>query len=536
MVVRVLPSSRGDVYSNTGSAGQLVKYLEHEAREEKREDRAIFFNLSQDRIRGEVVQQHLDTNVKGLRAKEARFHSIVIAPSQDELTHIKDDPEKLKQYTRKVMENYASNFHSRTGKTLTGDDLVWYATVHTSRRHRNQDEEVQSGLARNRQEKGGAQTHIHVVVSARDKRMHRTLHPDSGPKQFNYRAWLQNNNRDFTQQFGYHKLLTEEEQRQRLDKQLSRIDRAGLMLDRDVLASVGQQQKYGSRFWQTLNRLEREVRTGNVFTLNQAYERLQAGDNPNRLEKQLGRLDQLGLPLDQKLMNSIAKQQRYSSGFWKALTTLEDETRQGIVQTPGLAYERLRQAELQQRLDRQLNRLDRAGLLLDRNSINSIAQEQRYSAKFWRTLSGLESEARQGWQPTYNQIYARFTPKQERTSGGAKRDHVNDSRPPASDNRVSLNRGGSRPRPTPENYEISNGTTAGSPVPESGNRAPVANGLPQNEEGRGGAYRLPTLSTRPLQPVNLKPLLAALSFDSLPQEGGQAKNRDDFKRKRRRRR
>lgn len=290
MVIRVLPASRGGIYSNIGSAHFLVNYLEHEAREEKQSERvpvgnrtpgrAIFFDGQREDIKAEEVQERIDENVRGVQKGKPLFHSLVISPSQDELRHLNDDPDKLKTYTRQVMENYAGNFTQKRQGSLTSNDLVWYATIHRSRRYSGLDDAVQTGQAQSRQRKEGEQTHIHVIVSARDRTMSRSLHPDAGSSRFNYKAWLQKNRRDFEQGFGYKAVVTEKQHQERLDKQIARLERAGLSLDRERVTIIGQHHAYSTDFWKGMNQVERGVKQGNIFTTNQAYERLNAATEP----------------------------------------------------------------------------------------------------------------------------------------------------------------------------------------------------------------------------------------------------------------
>lgn len=304
MIVRVLPASKGGIYSNSGSSSFLVNYLQHEAREEKEPDRAIFFNQQQEGITADEVQERIDANVQGLQKGKPHFHSLVISPSQDELHHLEEDPEKLKAYTRQVMDNYAANFGGKRQKTLTGDDLIWYATIHRSRHYSGLDEAVQTGEALPRQRKEGEQTHIHVIVSARDKTMSRSLHPDVGPGRFNYQSWLAKNGRDFEKTYGYNTVVTEAQHQKRLDKQLDRLDRAGLTLDRDRIQTVGQHNQYSARFWKGMGQVEKEVKQGNIFTANQAYERLhQATESkPKNSRSRVGEEPalQLSVPTDRQ--------------------------------------------------------------------------------------------------------------------------------------------------------------------------------------------------------------------------------------------
>ena len=274
MVIRVLPASKGGIYSNVGSSQFLVNYLEHEVREEKREDNAIFFDQSREGIKAGEVQKCIDTNVQGLQKDKPGFHSLVISPSQDELRHLDNDPEKLKAYTRQVMENYAANFTDKRQRSLKSDDLVWFATVHNNRQYSGLDDAVQIGAAQPRQPKEGEQTHVHVIVSARNKTMSRSLHPDAGSRRFNYQNWLAKNQQGFERAFGYKQITTDVQYQQRLEKQVDRLNRAGLSLDKAQITTIGRHHAYSTEFWKGMNQLERGVKQGNIFTANQAYERL----------------------------------------------------------------------------------------------------------------------------------------------------------------------------------------------------------------------------------------------------------------------
>jgi len=274
MVIRVLPASKGGIYTNTGTSQALVNYLEHEAREDRDPQRSIFFNQIREGIDSQEVREHIDANVKGLRKNKPHFHSLVISPSREELRHLKGDEAKLKSYTRQVMDNYAQNFKSRHLVQLEEKDVVWYATVHKNRQYSGLDEEVQTGQVQPKQKKEGEQTHIHVIVSARDKTMSRSLHPDSGSRQFNYNAWLTKSKKDFEQSFGYKAEVTEAQQRLRLDKQVNRLERGGLLLDREQMHDMGRSQNYSPDFWKKMKEVERGARKGDIFTPRQAYERL----------------------------------------------------------------------------------------------------------------------------------------------------------------------------------------------------------------------------------------------------------------------
>ena len=228
------------------------------------------------------MQGHIDSNIKGVRKEKPHFHSLVISPSREELSLLEGDERHLKDYTRQVMENYAANFKDRHQKPVKGEEVVWYATIHRNRHYSGLDDEVQTGEAKPRQKKEGEQTHIHVIVSARDQTMSRSLHPDSGSRRFNYDAWLTKNREDFNQSFGYKPVVTESQHQQRLEKQINRLERGGLLLDRDQTMDLGRSQNYSPEFWKRMKEVERGAKRGDIFTPRQAYERLI--ENPDSKE------------------------------------------------------------------------------------------------------------------------------------------------------------------------------------------------------------------------------------------------------------
>jgi len=179
MYIKVIhPKTNGkNAYSNTGSARQATNYLEGEAK--KVGEQAVFFNSEKDGMTGDKAVALIDDNRKGLRKDDMKFYSLVISPSQEELAHIGNDPVRLKAYTQDVMHAYAKNFNLKDGKKLAAKDLVWVATQHNERIARGTDEGP-TGV-----KKEGLQTHIHIMVSARDKEQKSTLNPLGTPQRFN---------------------------------------------------------------------------------------------------------------------------------------------------------------------------------------------------------------------------------------------------------------------------------------------------------------------------------------------------------------
>lgn len=152
--IQTSPLSSG----NTGSCKSLVQYLEKE-NEQKLYDKEFFFSQSKECVLSHEVIQQIDSNKQGLRKDEAKFYSIVIAPSEKELEHIGNSQEALKIYTRLVMEAYAENFN----KGLKGENLLWFAKIEHERAYKGLDEIPEDKKQGDLKE--GLQTHIHVVVS-----------------------------------------------------------------------------------------------------------------------------------------------------------------------------------------------------------------------------------------------------------------------------------------------------------------------------------------------------------------------------------
>lgn len=196
------PIKHGNIsYNNKGSAARLGNYLNKEP--SSKQEKGIFFNAQGDFDKKQMIES-IDNNVKGLTSKDDKFHSLVVAPSAKELEHIGNDQSKLKAFTIACMEKYAANFNISSGKKLTEKDLVWYATIHQNRAYKGTDLEVLNGEKKSGDLKEGLQTHIHVVVSARDSEQKITLNPNTSNKnRFKMTAWFEANQWQFNQQFDF---------------------------------------------------------------------------------------------------------------------------------------------------------------------------------------------------------------------------------------------------------------------------------------------------------------------------------------------
>jgi hypothetical protein len=177
--------------------------------------------------------------------------------------------ERLQHYTRQVMENYAAGFKLPDGKTLKGEELVWFATFHYGRVHKGSDQAVQEGLARPGQRKGGEQTHVHVVVSRLDCSRQYSLSPTSSKATFSVQDWQGQNARDFSRMFSYGKQTyfakedgKEQSLRQRLAKIIEGrgIDPAYLNVDRVV--GLARERQFNWKFYRNLSVLENALAKG----------------------------------------------------------------------------------------------------------------------------------------------------------------------------------------------------------------------------------------------------------------------------------
>lgn len=173
--INITSSSSG---SNAGSCGQLVEYLEKENNRQaallKAESKAeLWFNQGRDDLRPHEVRQGIDANTAKLKQSEAKFYLVNISPSQKELQHIGNDPQKLKEYARSVMAEYAANFQ----KGLGPDDVKWYCKVEYNRGYKWTDLEVKHGLNQRGEAKAGNQMHVQIIVSRKDSQNQRLLSP-----------------------------------------------------------------------------------------------------------------------------------------------------------------------------------------------------------------------------------------------------------------------------------------------------------------------------------------------------------------------
>lgn len=290
MYVKVInPATHGKTaYNNSGSSAQTLNYLKQEAGKDGKE--AAFFGAEKDGLSAAELMQNIDNNVKGLRADDAKFYSLVISPSSDELAHIGNSEAKLKAYTREVMEHYAENFKLKNGRSLDSENLVWGATIHQDRSYRGTDPEVNAGTAKAGEKRPGLQTHIHIIVSARDAEQKITLNPTGRRDRFNLVEWQKVAGKQFENQFGYTAQEREKVQQKQRDasRDAARAAKIGerveginklvpkeQQLDPQRVQKIAEAREYDKSFYRMLSRVEGRAREG--LPIDNAYQLLSTG-------------------------------------------------------------------------------------------------------------------------------------------------------------------------------------------------------------------------------------------------------------------
>ncbi len=138
MYIAISKQHHGENFSS--SVRDFVNYLEKENEEMKPELQEPFFDQYNDQISAEEVIAQIDANTSKLNKKDPNFYSLVVSPSQRELKAINNDPEKLRQYVRTLMKDYAASFHRN--KEVLVDDIKYYAKIERERTFKDRDKEI----------------------------------------------------------------------------------------------------------------------------------------------------------------------------------------------------------------------------------------------------------------------------------------------------------------------------------------------------------------------------------------------------------
>lgn len=138
MYISISPQKLGGSFSQ--SAGDFVSYLEKENEGKSLLEKEYFFNQYDDNIQPYEVIKEIDGNTAKLKLKEPKYYAITISPSQYELKHIHNNPEKLRAFVREAMKEYASSFNREiNGRNINVDDLKYYAKIEYERSYKSND-------------------------------------------------------------------------------------------------------------------------------------------------------------------------------------------------------------------------------------------------------------------------------------------------------------------------------------------------------------------------------------------------------------
>lgn len=145
MYITISPQKLGGNFS--ASVADYVTYLEKENTDLQPDHQEHFFNHRDDHVHENEVVKEIDNNAAKLSKNEPRYYSLTINPSSRELEHIKNDPDKLKAYTRQLMKEYASCFNREiNGRPVQASDIKYYGKIEYTRTYKISDKEVRENM------------------------------------------------------------------------------------------------------------------------------------------------------------------------------------------------------------------------------------------------------------------------------------------------------------------------------------------------------------------------------------------------------
>lgn len=112
-IINPANSSNAAIYNNNGSSLRTVNYMN---KENENTEKGVFFNHIDEGIDHKYVANSIDLNGANLKKNDPKFDSIILAPSSKELDFIGSDNQKLVEYARSAMHNYALNFDNVNSK------------------------------------------------------------------------------------------------------------------------------------------------------------------------------------------------------------------------------------------------------------------------------------------------------------------------------------------------------------------------------------------------------------------------------------
>ncbi len=285
MYISITKQHLGTTFSQ--SSGDFVSYLEKENEDKALELQEHFFDQHNDRISPEQVIKDIDGNTAKLKKRDPKFYSLTINPSQSELKHIGNDPERLRQYVRETMKNYADAFYR--DNPVSVDSIKYYAKIEYERHYKGYDKAIKENqpfrakivklehdlvkirngelhenpkaierqinklkaqaphqmdgkMIEQGMKKKGLQTHIHIIVSRKDSSNTLSLSPGSSHKAseallngkpvkrgFDRDAFFENAEKTFDRLFKYDRNFVESYTARKMYHQNTRLYFAHLM-------------------------------------------------------------------------------------------------------------------------------------------------------------------------------------------------------------------------------------------------------------------------------------------------------------------
>ena len=138
MYITISPQKLGGAFSQ--SAADFVNYLEKENQRKSLLEKEYFFNQYENKIQPYEVIKEIDGNTAKLKLKEPKYYSLTISPSQYELKHIYNNPEKLRAFVREAMKEYAGSFNREiNGRPIRVDDIKYFAKIEHERTFKSND-------------------------------------------------------------------------------------------------------------------------------------------------------------------------------------------------------------------------------------------------------------------------------------------------------------------------------------------------------------------------------------------------------------
>ena len=141
MYFTITPQKLTPSYSQ--SSGDFVSYLEKENQNVNAEAPELFFSGDRNDIVAEDVVTAIDGNSAKLKQSEPKYYSITLNPSRRELEFLGNNKDKLKEYAREVMKEYAQAFNREIyGRAVRPQDILYFGKLESTRSFKGTDREI----------------------------------------------------------------------------------------------------------------------------------------------------------------------------------------------------------------------------------------------------------------------------------------------------------------------------------------------------------------------------------------------------------